>query len=1502
MSIMNNLKVVSLNCRGLCAEGRLRTLLGQAARKGVAILMLQETNLQARHIPRAKSTATMLGYEACIGPAERTGAGAAIFVSKKLADLPQTTLSAHTKILMRGRLVIVDIPRGGGEPLRVAALYVPAQPAHRQHFVNKLADSGCLEGVQVLGTDANCVASVQLDTTATRNSDYPNVGGQTLERTLAKHGLHDLYRELEGSDHKGGYTRVGQHIATRIDRIYVHESVATQWKSLCLDDTYGARDWMLDHRAVTAIPAPGSAGSRPPRRATIRPEVYVREASIDAITNLTKAVKQRFPPEKYGAVHPYETLKVSAKALLLDLSKDVTPPAAGPQRLHTLLLQHTANDANPHKPHLQRAREAIKRALHELQDRRQIVSKFKELARANAQDRSTKEFFSHYRAKRSMEAVPELYPMDGTARLHPHDDSNLSHPHEVAARYTEALMQPKPSIDSHILLQKIRSRPAKTKLVRKAGDPITENEVRKAIRALPRRKAPGPDGIHNEFYINNEEAVAPLLTQALNEIHRYGLLPDSFLQGEITYIYKKKDPHDIRNYRPITLLNTDYKILTRILTKRIEKGMREFVSAEQNGFVPGRQITDNTWLCKLIQAYLDEKDEPGMFLFLDLEKAFDRVSHEYLLKAVEAAGLPQGYTRWIELLYNAERPPVRRARVNGETSPYFPIQSGTAQGCPLSPVLFLFITEGFTRLVNEDTRIEGVQLSGTTAKISHFADDTILIPRSYEEANIILNEAIPIFERATGMALNATKTEGLLLGSLRRSSAQPPQSLSHIQWCPDGKSITSLGVPFGYEIDEEEFWERKIAAATKMTERWSRLQQRSPHGRALLINAKILSRFRYWAQTMVIPTTCLDKMQKLAHRLMWEFAPQMADQATQSVRSKLPPHTTRRPAKEGGFSLLNWRAHVQAIAVKPWLQYLDGTRRLWKVVLDEWVKNRHSAGRGAPLTVNQAEKILDPLGSQGSHLPRILMQGLRTLQQLRPTPLTPDHYVSKEEAKAEPAFDGLRTRLRTKYEEWWRTKVQHQRMGDFVYYGDSGRAPPELWPSAALTPLLEDAIPVERIKRPREPGSVQSALYDYDRMELQLPEHLLSRLVDSHTPALDPRYSKVARKLMRSSGWSRIATGELPTGLDELRPIRGKPGLQTKRSRDDDEPIPYDTNPAFVYPRGLELAERDKDPPTKKLRAAQASEGEDRNVYDGYQYGWLGVRNDGEHLLHVAELHGDGTPVRAGFSIVCHPDDTCPVARWNKGVLGPAEFTYPHPQRWTLQYSTNAITLNKLRTKVLTEIIATKMDSDAPPNAQAKWEEAMNESGIPWHHVWQKVCHPLLTRLDIKNMLTVLHRKVWNPEAATCPNCDLGEDRLSHLIRCPYTLAVFRRLFPEDDPDISFVVLGLRSHKIPLRGLEAMLHTLAWKYIYAALIDGRLHGTPPPRERNIAHNVLKLAQRRLRAGAAKMQNEYLRRKSRGEQPDPHLWEKHNTKIYPAKFDEKFRVVLPDNLTAILRDS
>ena len=135
-------------------------------------------------------------------------------------------------------------------------------------------------------------------------------------------------------------------------------------------------------------------------------------------------------------------------------------------------------------------------------------------------------------------------------------------------------------------------------------------------------------------------------------------------EGDIILIYKKKDPKDIRNYRPITLLNTDYKILTKILAAKLKRVCEASISHPQKGFVPGRQITDLTRQLYLLQDYIDEKDQDALLVLLDMEKAFDRCSWDFMLKSMEAAGVGYYMLQWVNLLFNRGAPPKRRIKVH----------------------------------------------------------------------------------------------------------------------------------------------------------------------------------------------------------------------------------------------------------------------------------------------------------------------------------------------------------------------------------------------------------------------------------------------------------------------------------------------------------------------------------------------------------------------------------------------------------------------------------------------------------------------------------------------------------------------------------------------------------------------------------------------------------------------------------------------------------------------
>ena len=172
-------------------------------------------------------------------------------------------------------------------------------------------------------------------------------------------------------------------------------------------------------------------------------------------------------------------------------------------------------------------------------------------------------------------------------------------------------------------------------------------------------------------------------------------------------------------------------------------------------------------------------------------------------------------------MYNEHAPPVRRVKANGELSDAFEILSGTPQGCPASPLIFLLVAECLTRAVMDDAGLEGVTYAnGTRVKLSQFADDTQFLLRNFAELPRMWRH-IDIYELATAMRANKLKFEGLRIGRTLREKVPVNCFTEGIRFVAKGEWIKILGIPFGEDFDERDFIEKKYNDAKALVAAWT---------------------------------------------------------------------------------------------------------------------------------------------------------------------------------------------------------------------------------------------------------------------------------------------------------------------------------------------------------------------------------------------------------------------------------------------------------------------------------------------------------------------------------------------------------------------------------------------------------------------------------------------------------------------------------------------------------
>ena len=326
-------------------------------------------------------------------------------------------------------------------------------------------------------------------------------------------------------------------------------------------------------------------------------------------------------------------------------------------------------------------------------------------------------------------------------------------------------------------------------------------------------KSPGLDGIPIEFYQEYWNEIKNYYMAFINKV-KTSFFSRTKNTSVIKIIYKKTgEIFLLANHRPISLINVDIKILTKALGNRLKFILPHIIHASQTA-VYGRKIDHTIHMIRDLIDIANKEDEQAAFIFLDQEKAFDRVNHEFLYKTMRAFGIGEGFIQWVKNIYSNATSVLN---LNGFLSKQIPLKRGVRQGCPLSALLYVLIIEVFSLQLRLNPNIVGFKIGGEKIVSAHYLDDATIIIKQNRCFKEVIKE-ISDYEEASGAKINYKKTEGLWTGSWKDRRVPPMD----IKW--SNKNVEKLGVYFGNDDPALATYNKIIPSLRKRLNYWKQFK------------------------------------------------------------------------------------------------------------------------------------------------------------------------------------------------------------------------------------------------------------------------------------------------------------------------------------------------------------------------------------------------------------------------------------------------------------------------------------------------------------------------------------------------------------------------------------------------------------------------------------------------------------------------------------------------------
>lgn len=828
------LLITSLNVRSVKSEGRCKTVLHFLGTVNTDVVFLQECGLSFRDNYVDMERMWVHGESVWSGGNGCRAAGVGILFKNR------NFVMECKEVIECGRMLVVDV-NYLGKALRFINVYASPDKEERFELFKEIR--------KLLDTTRVCILAGDFNTVLKASDRRTNPEGVKLDKTsivlnelVIDFRLLDVLKVVKPSEDVYTWVSDDGTKASRIDFIFSSSSV--QWDKCDVVPVF-----FTDHCMVTArMEVEGVC--------EVGKGVWKLNVELLEDERLGRKFKHRYEEwqtvkDMYGSVSEWwECVKERIKKFFMAEGK--IRAAKGRKRINGLQcrLEHLFKLQKQGFPVNDDIKE-IKSKLKELFEKRCKAVMFRSKVQYIEENEKCTRFF-YKKIVDKKKAMTGLKDEDGNIKK---DTKRMI---EVVEDFYSTLYKEK-NIEENVMDEFLEELDCEVDGGESLKKPLDLKEVTEAMKSFKLGKAPGRDGLPREFYSKFWEVVGPDILMVYNEIIAVGEMPPSFREGIITLIFKKNNREELKNWRPISLLNFDYKCLAKILTSRIKAVIDSVIHPDQTCAVPGRRITDSLILLRDSVFYAHDRNYPLCILNLDLEKAYDRVSHKFMLRVLGKMGFPASVVKWVDLLYKNIQ---SRVLVNGVLSKVIPIKCGVRQGCPLSPILFICCLEPLVNVLRKDKMVKGMPVpggGGRMVKVLAYMDDVTVLcsDRRSIRRTLLHTERYGL---ASGAKLNKEKSECMFYGNWPEAP--------DCDVCIKTDSIKVLGLKFDGTGSGQRNWVDVGAKVSQKLGLWS-LRNLTMEGKVLVLKSIILPMLFYIAVVFPPTTHVLKILNRTVFCFFW---------------------------------------------------------------------------------------------------------------------------------------------------------------------------------------------------------------------------------------------------------------------------------------------------------------------------------------------------------------------------------------------------------------------------------------------------------------------------------------------------------------------------------------------------------------------------------------------------------------------------------------------------------